>query len=185
MVYHRMLNIVPCALQSLFIHLYIANLLLLIPNSQSFPPSPCPLGNSSLFSMSVSLFLFHREVHLCHISDSIDKWCHIVFVFLFLTYSLSMIISRFIHVAVNVIISLKSTAIVKRVFLRIKGSVNKEQARQHRKIKNTHPHLLTTALSTVCLRSQDLEEVKPRESRRSGHKELRALEPSPTCGNIS
>ena len=71
-----------------------------------------------------------------------------------------MIISRSIHVAVNVIISLKSTATVKRVFLRIKGPVNKEQARQRRKIKNTHPHLLTTALSTVCLRSRDLEEVK-------------------------
>ena len=74
------------------------------PKLPILPSLTCPLGNPSLFSMSVSLFLFHREVHLCHISDSIDKWCHIVFVFLFLTYSLSMIISRSIHVATSGII---------------------------------------------------------------------------------
>ena len=30
--------------------------------------------------MSVSLFLFHRYVHLCHILDSTYKWYHMVFV---------------------------------------------------------------------------------------------------------
>ena len=39
----------------------------------SIPPSsPLPLGNHHLFSMFVSLFLFHR--YLCHIFDSTCKW---------------------------------------------------------------------------------------------------------------
>ena len=43
----------------LFIHF---SLPLLIPNSQSIPPAlPSPLATSSLFSMSVSLFLFCRS----------------------------------------------------------------------------------------------------------------------------
>ena len=85
MVYHKILNIVPCAISRtlLFIHSIYNSLHLLIPNSQSFPSSI--LGNHSLFSVSVSLFLFHRYVHLCHISDSTYKWYHI-FVFLCLTY---------------------------------------------------------------------------------------------------
>ena len=36
--------------------------------------------------MSVSQFLDHRYVHLCHILDSTCKWYRLVFVFLFLTY---------------------------------------------------------------------------------------------------
>ena len=66
-------------------------------------PSPCapsPLATASLFSKSVSLFMFCRYVHLCHILDSTYKWYHMVFVFLFLTW-LSVIISRSIHVAAN------------------------------------------------------------------------------------
>ena len=42
---------------------------------------------------------------LYHILDSTYKWYHMVLVFLFLTYSLSMIISRSLHVAANGIIS--------------------------------------------------------------------------------
>ena len=38
----------------------------------------------------MSLFPFHRYVHLCHIFNSTCKWDHMVFVFLFLT-SISMI----------------------------------------------------------------------------------------------
>ena len=48
------------------LHLYVigCNRLHLIPNSQSFLPlPPFPLAITSLTSMSVSLFLFHREVH--------------------------------------------------------------------------------------------------------------------------
>ena len=63
------------------------NLHLLIPNSQSFPTQlPTPLVMTSLFSKSVILFMFHRYVHFWYILDSIYKWYHIVFVFLFLTH---------------------------------------------------------------------------------------------------
>ena len=59
----------------------------LTPGSQFIPlPSHLPFGNHSLFSMSVSLFLICRSVHVCSILDSIYKWYHMVFVFLFLTY---------------------------------------------------------------------------------------------------
>ena len=43
-------------------------------------------------SMSLSLFLFCRQVHLCYILYSKSKWHHIVFAICFLT-SLRMIIS--------------------------------------------------------------------------------------------
>ena len=59
---------------------------------------------TSLFFIPVSLFLFHRCVHLCYILDCLCKWYHMVFVFLFLG-SLSMIISRCIYIAANSIIS--------------------------------------------------------------------------------
>ena len=36
-------------------------------------PSLLPLTTTSLFSMSMSLFLFCRQVHLCHILDSRQK----------------------------------------------------------------------------------------------------------------
>ena len=47
--------------RTLFIHPVYNSLHLLIPNSQSIPPSPLPvLATTSLFSMSVTLFLFCR-----------------------------------------------------------------------------------------------------------------------------
>ena len=63
----------------LFINPICNNLHLLtsvyIPHSQSFAPSPhFPLATTSLFSVSVSLFLFCRYVHLWHIVDSTYKW---------------------------------------------------------------------------------------------------------------
>ena len=68
-----------------FIHPLYASLHLLISNSQCFPaPHPLPLGNHK--SISVRLFLSCRYAHLCHSLDSIYKWYHMVFVFLFLTY---------------------------------------------------------------------------------------------------
>ena len=42
--------------------------------------SHSPLATKSLFSMSVSLFLFCRWVHLCHILYCTYKWYHMVFV---------------------------------------------------------------------------------------------------------
>ena len=44
----------------LFIHSISNTLHLLIPNSQSILPHPSPLATTSLFSLSVSLFPFHR-----------------------------------------------------------------------------------------------------------------------------
>ena len=53
---------------SLLIHSKCNSVHLLTPNSQSLPllPAPSPLATTGLFSMSVSLFLFCRQVHLCH-----------------------------------------------------------------------------------------------------------------------
>ena len=81
-------------------HSIYASLHLLTPNSQSvpLPPLSC-LATTSLFSVSVSLFLFCRWVHLCRILDSTYKWYHMVFVFLFRKYFL---ISRLIsYVTLN------------------------------------------------------------------------------------
>ena len=60
----------------------------------SSPPHPqvC-LANTSLFSVLVSLSLFCRYIHLCHILDSMYKLYHMVFIFLFLICFISMIIS--------------------------------------------------------------------------------------------
>ena len=72
-------------------------------NSQSIPLPPQPLESTSLSSMSVSIILFRRQIHLCHILDSIYSCYRMVFVFLFLA-SLNMRISSCIHVAANRII---------------------------------------------------------------------------------
>ena len=93
MIYHRILNIVPCAIQQdLVIYpfyclsiLYIHSLHLLIPTSYSIPlPTLSLLVTTSLFSMSVSMFLFCQMgssaiFQIPHISDILN-------VFLFLTY---------------------------------------------------------------------------------------------------
>jgi len=63
MAYHRILNIVPYAIQwDLVVYHSIYNSLqLLAPNSHSIPlPLSSPSATTSLFSTSVSLFLFCR-----------------------------------------------------------------------------------------------------------------------------
>ena len=74
-----------------FIHSKCDSLYLLTSNSQFIllPPSS-PLAITSLFSMFVSLFLFCRYVHLCHILDNTYKWCYMVFDLLFLTYQMKI-----------------------------------------------------------------------------------------------
>ena len=75
------------------------------PNSSL--PTSNPLTTTDLFSMSVSLFLFCRQVHLYHILYSTYKWLNnskMVFIFVWLT-SLNTIISMSIHIAANDIIS--------------------------------------------------------------------------------
>ena len=56
MVYHKILNIVSCAVQKDFVvyPLYFNSLDLLTPNSHSIPPT---LATTSVFSMSVTLFV--------------------------------------------------------------------------------------------------------------------------------
>ena len=83
--------------RTLFIHPIYSSLCLLLPNAWSFPSPPSAAlatVRGQLFSMSASLFLFHRYFHLCCLSDSTCK----VLVFLFMTL-LSMVISRSICVA--------------------------------------------------------------------------------------
>ena len=59
----------------LFIQPVYKSLPLLTPNSQCIPALlSSPLATTSLFSVSGSLFLFCRYVHLCHILDSTYKW---------------------------------------------------------------------------------------------------------------
>ena len=88
MVYPRRLDIVPCVIQYDLIYLSKFNSLHLLTQI----PSPLlslssPLTATGLFSMSVSLFLFCRLVHLCHILDSTYMWYHKVFGFLtYFTY---------------------------------------------------------------------------------------------------
>ena len=63
MVYPRRLDIFPVLYSrtSLFIHSKCNGVRRPTPNSQSIPlPSPQSLATTSLFSMSVSLFLFCR-----------------------------------------------------------------------------------------------------------------------------
>ena len=63
-----------CPSWTLFIHSVNKSLHLLTPTSHSIPPSTSSsLATTSLFSMSVSLFLFHRYVHLCYVLDSTYK----------------------------------------------------------------------------------------------------------------
>ena len=63
------------------------------------PRNPAPPGPCSAWD----LFLFCKWVHSCQALDCKYKWCHMVFVFIWFT-SLSIIISRSIHVAANGII---------------------------------------------------------------------------------
>ena len=69
-----------------------------------FPASPPPLATTSLFSISVSTFLFPRYAHLCHSLGS--HICDVVWYlsFSFWLTSFGMIISRSIHVLTNGII---------------------------------------------------------------------------------
>ena len=68
------------------------------------PPQPVSFGNHKFFKVCESLYQFCKEVHCVLFSDSTCKWYHVMLVSHCLT-SLSMLISRSIHVAVNANIS--------------------------------------------------------------------------------
>ena len=90
-VYHRILNVVLCYMFGPC-WLSVLNVLIIACIYQPQAPSPplslprSPLATTSLVSVSMSLFLFCRQVYLCHILDSTCQWYYRVFVFLFLTY---------------------------------------------------------------------------------------------------
>ena len=86
----------PVLYRTLFFHSVYSSLHLLIPNSQSFPPLPHLLWKPEV-SIFVSHIFFVGMLISFVILDSTYKWYHVIFVFLF--SSLSMIISRTIHVA--------------------------------------------------------------------------------------
>ena len=76
--------------------------------TQTHNPSlhtPVPFGSHRfIFQDCVSLFMFCKWLHLYLFVDSTYKWYHMMFVFLCLIASLSMKISKSIHVAANDII---------------------------------------------------------------------------------
>ena len=69
MVYSRISARVPCALQQ-DIHSVYNSQYLLIPNTQCLPPPPPQQSQVCSLCSDVSLFLFCRQVLLCHILDS-------------------------------------------------------------------------------------------------------------------
>ena len=70
-----------CCLSILSLSIYInTSLHLLTPHSHCIlPPLPLPLSNQNFMSLS----LFHRLVHLCHVLDSAYKWYCVIFVFFY------------------------------------------------------------------------------------------------------
>ena len=71
------------------LHIIDNSLLLLVPDSQSFPPLPHPLPfikHKAVPYVCVSVSVFF---HLFCVLDFTYKWYHVAFVFLFLTLSAS------------------------------------------------------------------------------------------------
>ena len=75
MVYHRLLNIVLCAMQQDVV-VYAFYTYKLTPANPKLPllpfSNPLPLGNHKANLYVCDLFLFEREVHLCRISHGSD-----------------------------------------------------------------------------------------------------------------
>ena len=83
--YYTIIDHIPYAVYYIPVAKYFITIASQTPiPSLLYPCPPRPLATTSLFSISVSLFLFCRYVDLCQILDS--KWYNMVFVFLFLTY---------------------------------------------------------------------------------------------------
>ena len=86
MIYHRLLNIVPCVTRQDFSCLSILNVTVRIYQPQTPSPSlSLPARQPQVCLLRLSLFLFYRQVHLCHVLNSTCKGYHTVFVFPFLT----------------------------------------------------------------------------------------------------
>ena len=73
MVYHKILTIV-CVIYNRDLVIYPFYICQFASANLQVPIHPHPRpATTSLFSMSVSLFLFRRQVHLCHILDCTSK----------------------------------------------------------------------------------------------------------------
>ena len=85
--HYRLLSRVPCAISRFVLAIYFiySSVYMSIPISQFIPPPLSPLVTISLFSTSVTLFLFCKFI--CNIFlDSTYKRYHMIFIFLCLTY---------------------------------------------------------------------------------------------------
>ena len=98
MLYHKWLDIVPCAVEQDLIAYSLQMQKFASTNPKlpdHIPPSPSFLATTSLFFMSMNLFCFCGEVHLFHMLISRYKWYNMVSVCL---TSLNMRVSNSIHV---------------------------------------------------------------------------------------
>ena len=85
----------------LFIYPVCNSLHLLIPNSQSIPLPRSPPWQPQVCPLYLWVCFLFVDVYLCHILDSTCKWYFMTLIFLI---SLSMIMSRSIHVIADGII---------------------------------------------------------------------------------
>ena len=91
---------VPCAIR-FFLIICLIQVSVYVYVKILFYPWPLPFKkNQQLCSMCVTLFLFCKLVPLCGFTDSMCRWCSMLFFPLWLT-SLSLVISRSIHAAVS------------------------------------------------------------------------------------
>ena len=77
MVYHKIVNIITCAVQQNLvytIYLVYTGLHLLIPNSQSSPLFPTAF--LQVYSLCLWVCFCFIDMFICHISDSTYKWYH-------------------------------------------------------------------------------------------------------------
>ena len=113
--YHRILDRVPCAIQQVPIgqSFHIPQFVCTNPTPpvcpSPHPPPPVPFGNGKFFKACESVSVLQISSFVSFFLDSTYKRYHMMFVFHCLT-SLSMIISRSMHVAVNGCISFFFTA---------------------------------------------------------------------------
>ena len=151
------LNTVPCLIRNSALLVYfiysIVHLLILSVNPNLSLRLPSPLVTISLFTMSVGFCFVDRFIHVI-LLDSTYEWHHIILVIVWLI-SLSMIMSRSIHVAIKCIISffLRVSNIPLYIY---KTSLSRGKKKKRKTIirKDTSTPMFTAAL---FYKSQDTE----------------------------
>ena len=122
---YKVFNIVPCATQQVLLFIYQSQI------TNLFLPTLSPLITFNLFSMFVSFYKFYKfyfiKVHLYYflfykcICITFFRF-HIYLSFSFLLTSLSIIISRSIHIAVNDIIYFFKSVFIYDFILSLPGN---------------------------------------------------------------